>query len=155
MTDRPQPRPATAEPARLALNEGLFVGPLDALGAVRLAGTRCHSCTEVSLGSSKRCPNCGGGDVEAIPLGTEGRLWSYTIIRHCPPGDYHDRDDFRPFGMGLVELPEGLRVLAPIRADIDALEIGMPLRFEAYSRPAGDSERVLFRFVPAAQPSAS
>jgi uncharacterized OB-fold protein len=139
------------------LNDGLFVGGLDELDRLRLAGTRCCGCKEVSLGSATLCPNCGGDDVTVVPLGAEGTLWSYTVIRHCPPGDYHDRDNFQPFGMGLIELPEGLRVLAPISADIDALEIGMPLSFEAYARPAGDAERVLFRFVPASggQPAAS
>jgi uncharacterized OB-fold protein len=147
----------TAESARLPLHEGLLIGPLDRLDAVHLAGTRCNACAEVSLGSSPLCPNCGGSDVKAMPLGNTGTLWSYTIIRHCPPGDYHDRDNFQPFGMGLVEVPEGLRVLAPIMADIDALEIGMPLRFEAYVRQTEAAERVLFRFVPAGgdQPPAS
>jgi uncharacterized OB-fold protein len=139
----------TAESARLPLHEGLLIGPLDRLDTVHLAGTRCNACAEVSLGASRLCPNCGGSDVKAIPLGNAGTLWSYTIIRHCPPGDYHDRDNFQPFGMGLVEVPEGLRVLAPIMADIGALEIGMPLRFEAYVRQTEAAERVLFRFVPA------
>jgi len=139
------------------LDEGLFVGGLDELDGLRLAGTRCCGCKEVSLGSAALCPNCGGSDVTIIPLGAEGALWSYTVIRHCPPGDYHDRDNFRPFGMGLVELPEGLRVLAPVLADIDALEIGMPLRFETYKHQAGTTEHVLFRFVPVGgdQPAAS
>jgi hypothetical protein len=141
-------------PVRHVLNEGLFAGPLDNLEALRLAGTRCANCAEVSLGAGALCPNCGGDEVAVIPLGGEGKLWSYTIIRHSPPGDYHDRDSFRPFGMGLIELPEGLRVLAPITADIETLAIGMPLRFEAYARAAETGERVLFRFVPSGQPSA-
>jgi uncharacterized OB-fold protein len=141
-------------PARSATNEGLFAGSLDNLQALRLAGTRCGTCAEVSLGTGALCPNCGGSKVTVIALGAEGTLWSFTVIRHCPPGDYHDRDNFQPFGMGLVELPEGLRVLAPIMADIETLTIGMPLRFEAYARPTEAGETVLFRFVPAAQPSA-
>ena len=134
--------------ARTPLHEGLLCGDLERLDAVRLAGTRCRACGEVSLGERNPCPNCGGAAVETIPLADSGALWGFTVIRHRPPGDYAGPDPFQPFGLGLVELPQGLRVVAPIAGDIQTLEIGMPLRFEAYARPTPDGERVLFRFIP-------
>lgn len=134
---------------RTAVRDGLFCGRLDHLDEIRLAGTRCLSCGEVSLGTQTLCPNCGTEKVAPIAFSREGVLWSFTVIRHCPPGDYLDRDNFVPFGSGLVEMPEGIRVLAPIACPIKQLEIGMKLQFEPYVRETGTGERVLFRFIPA------
>ena len=141
---------APDEPQRTAVREGLLCGALDRLEEVRLAGTRCETCGEVSLGAQTLCPNCGTGEVAPIALSREGTLWSYTVIRHCPPGDYRQRDSFAPFGSGLVELADGLRVLAPIGCPIDRLEIGMKLRFDPYVLQTETGERVLFRFIAAA-----
>lgn len=134
---------------RTPLREGLLSGSLDQLGDVRLTGSRCAACGEVSLGETSLCPNCGGGSVETVALAERGVLWSFTVIRHRPPGDYQGKDPFEPFGLGLVELPDGLRVLSPIDGDIAALEVGMKLRFEAYARATPKGERVLFTFRPA------
>ena len=133
---------------RAPLHEGLLWGDLGRLDGVRLAGTKCRDCGEVSLGERNPCPNCGGVAVETIALARDGVLWSFTVIRHRPPGDYAGPDPFQPFGLGLVELPEGLRVVSPIAADVTSLKIGMPLKFEAYARQAPEGERVLFHFAP-------
>lgn len=135
---------------RVAIREGLLIGPLSDLDNVRLAGCRCASCGETSLGSKSICPNCGGDSVSEIPLGNRGKLWSFTVVRHRPPGDYKGPEPFVPFGLGLVELPEGLRVLSPIQCDIDVLKINLELRFKPYVRnDAGAREVVAFAFAPA------
>lgn len=145
--------PATAEGGvRDPLREGLLVGPLDDLSQVRLAGCKCSFCGEVSLGEARVCPNCGKDQVKTVALNDQGVLWSFTVIRHAPPGDYRGPKPFAPFGMGLVELPEGLRVLSPIQCDIDDLKIGMPLRFRAYVRNDPDRDVVTFTFEPAEAP---
>jgi uncharacterized OB-fold protein len=140
---------ALAGSVRTPLREGLFSGSLDDLDAVCLTGSRCSECGEVSLGQESLCPNCGGASVETIPLAKQGVLWSFTVIRHRPPGGYGGDDPFEPFGLGLIELPEGLRVLSPIDCDIAALKVGMRLNFTAYVRPTPEGERVLFTFAPA------
>jgi len=82
-------------------------------------GSKCKDCGEVALGKRQGCSNCGGENLEGAPLGRRGKLWTYTVIRHKPPGDYKGPDPFVPFGLGLVELPEGIRVLSPIQCDLD------------------------------------
>jgi uncharacterized OB-fold protein len=134
---------------RAPLSEGLLSGPLDNLDKVRLTGTRCAACGEVSLGQRALCPNCGRDSIETIALAERGTLWSFTVIRHRPPGDYAGKEPFEPFGLGLIELADGLRVLSPIECDITSLKIGMDLKFKAYARPAPTGERVLFTFTPA------
>ena len=118
------------EPAcvRRSVRDGLLIGNLDTLDEVGLCGSRCAACGETSLGANAVCPNCGGDAVQAIRLSDHGRLWSFTIIRHKPPGAYHGPDPFAPFAVGLVELPDGLRVMARVEGAIDSLAIGMALR---------------------------
>ena len=129
--------------ARTPIREGLLSGPLAELDRVRLAGCKCDACGETSLGSRTICPNCGRDTVHDIALSDRGFLWSYTIVRHRPPGNYKGPEPFVPFGLGLVELPDGIRVLAPIQCDITKLEIGLELRFKPYVRTDGDGREVV------------
>jgi hypothetical protein len=141
-------------PERLAIRDGLLSTPLVDLGAVRLMGTQCEQCHETTLGSNAVCPNCGGTTLRARPLSRTGTLFTYTIVRHKPPGDYRGPEPFRPFAMGLVELPEGIRVLSPLEGALDAIRIGMALQFRAFVRDAAESPPVVsFAFGPAAAAS--
>lgn len=114
------------------IKEGLLIGDLSDLDSVSLAGSKCAQCGETSLGSLATCSNCGGGQMTTLPLGRDGVLWTYTVARHKPPGDYLGPDPFVPFGMGLVELPEKIRVLATLKCSVDDIKVGMPLRFRPY-----------------------
>jgi hypothetical protein len=56
--------------------------------------------------------------------------------------------------MGLVELPDGIRVLAPLGGDPADLHIGLTMRFHPFVRIDADGgETVSFDFTP--QPSES
>lgn len=135
---------------RVPIRDGLLTGPLLQLDRVRLAGCKCTTCGETSLGNKSICPNCGRDTVREIALSNRGVLWSYTVARHRPPGNYKGPDPFVPFGLGLVELPEGLRVLSPIHCDIDQLKIGLELQFKPYVRHDEDGRDVVaFTFEPA------
>jgi uncharacterized OB-fold protein len=139
----------TMEITRVAIREGLLTENLNDLAAVRLVGTKCRDCGETSLGANALCPNCGGDAVTAVPLADHGTLWTYTVVRNPPPGDYKGPRPFAPFGLGLVEMPDGIRVYAPLEADVGRLEIGMALGFRAFvqHRDAEDREVVAFAFT--------
>jgi uncharacterized OB-fold protein len=133
---------------RRPIRERLLCGSLSDVSKVHLAGTKCANCKETSLGSNDVCPNCGSGAVETVTLEDHGTLWSYTIVRHKPPGDYRGPDPFQPFGMGLVELPDGIRVLAPLGCRVADLCIGLAMRFHPFVRIDADgSETVCFDFT--------
>jgi uncharacterized protein len=83
-----------------------------------------------------------------MPLSSHGVLWSFTVVRHRPPGDYRGPDPFAAFGLGLVELPDGVRVLSPIKCRLEELTIGMQLRFAPYLRHDEDKDVVVFAFEP-------
>ena len=136
-----------AEIRRIPIRERLLSTPLSPLEDVRLLGSKCKSCGEVGLGEVSSCQNCAGQDLVVIPLSQKGKLWTFTVIRNRPPGDFKGKV---PMGEGLVELPEGIRVKSPLGGDIENLEIGMDLKFKAYplyQNENGD-EVIAFRFDP-------
>ena len=139
-----------SQPKRVSVKEGYLTMPLSPADQVRLAGSKCRNCGEVTLGTVSSCPNCAGEDMEHIPLGKRGKLWTYTVIRHRPPGDYKGPDPFVPFGEGLVEVPEGIQVLSPIDGDVDKLNIGMDLELEVYKLYDNEegNEVMAFKFKP-------
>lgn len=119
----------TAAKPYVPVKEDFFTTPLWPLEDVHLKGTRCRACGEAFLGKSPACENCQSVDLEDIILNDRGTLYTYTVIRNRPPGEYLGPDPFVPFGVGLVELPEGVRLMAPLTdCDVDALEVGMPLK---------------------------
>jgi len=106
---------------RIPIRERLLSTPLSRLEDVRLLGSKCTHCGEVGLGEVSSCQNCAGEDLEVIPLSGNGTLWTYTVIRNRPPGDFKGKF---PMGEGLVELPDGIRVKSPLGGDVEKLEIG-------------------------------
>lgn len=119
--------------SRVPVGPGLLTGDLNNLESVRLLGTKCAECGEVTFSKYETCGNCASEEVTHVPLSDEGFLWTYTIINHCPPGQYRGaKDPFIPFGEGLVELPDGVRVLSVIDCDLEKIHIGMKLKFVAY-----------------------
>jgi len=117
---------------RIAIKEGLLAGPLEQLEEVHLAGSLCGDCGETSLGATASCSNCGDENLSPVVLGDTGTLYTYTIVRHRPPGNYQGPADFKPFGLGLIELDDVIRVMAPLSADPGQLQIGMQLKFRPY-----------------------
>lgn len=130
------------------VREGLVAGADDDLDDVRLMGSKCKNCGEVSIGANAVCLNCGSDQIESTELSSEGVLWTYTIIRHKPPGDYLGPDPFQPFALGLVELPDGVRIMAPIEGGVDSLEIGAKVELKPWILQSGDGEAYrAFRFA--------
>jgi uncharacterized OB-fold protein len=82
----------------------------------------------------------------ASVLSAGGVLWTWTVQRFAPksPPYQPPPEGFRPFAVGYVELPDGVRVEAVIEVDdLASVRIGMPLRLV----PSGGVPR----FVPAAE----
>lgn len=135
----------------IPVREDLLTRPLHPLEEVRLVGSRCRDCNEVMLGKTSSCSNCAGENMTEIPLSKTGKLWTYTIIRHRPPGQYRGPDPFVPFAEGLVELPDGIRVVAVLDGDIEKIKIGMDLELlvhELYTNGQGQTV-VAFKFKAA------
>jgi uncharacterized protein len=91
----------------------------------RLRGGRCGACARHHFPVGAECPWCGSGDVTEVLLSDRGRLWAWTAVTAPPPG--YDGDV--PYGFGVVELPEGLRVITRLaESDPAKLHEGDELR---------------------------
>jgi uncharacterized OB-fold protein len=107
------------------VRDGLFTEATD--GSVRLLGGRCGSCGEHHFPAAASCPYCSAGDVTEAPLSPTGTLWAWTAVTAPPPG-YRGEV---PFGFGVVELPERIRVVTRItEADPARLRRGQVMRLE-------------------------
>ena len=134
------------------IQEGLFTWPSP---SPRLLASRCKACGEVTFPQQEACPSCTGRQAETIELSPRGRLWTFTIQRFPPPVPPYageaDRDVFEPFGVGYVELPEGIRVEARLtESEPERLEIGMEMELATlpFGRDEGGRPRVTFAFRP-------
>ena len=74
----------------------------------RLLGSRCLSCGGHHFPRHDTCAYCSSEEVEAVELSPNGRLWAWTSVTAAPPGYPGEV----PYGFGVVELPEGLRVVS-------------------------------------------
>src|SRR5437588_11181241 len=87
------------------VHEGLFT--VDTDGTARLTGGRSARCGRHQFPVAAVCPYCGSDGVEQTLLSVDGTLWAWTAVTAPPPGYRVDV----PYGFGVVDLPEGVRVL--------------------------------------------
>jgi uncharacterized OB-fold protein len=102
---------------------------MEAASQARLRGSRCAgACSVTACPAEESCPRCGG-PAEPVALSGAGTLWTWTVQRYAPKSPPYQAPSggFRPFGVGYVELPEGVRVAAVLDVDLEAIRIGMPL----------------------------
>lgn len=95
-----------------------------------LIGTRCTGCGSYYFPKSLSCrnPECDEKTVEETLFGRSGRLHSFTVQAYRPPALFR-MEPWVPYAIGLVELPEGLRVLGMLTdCELDDIRIDMPLQ---------------------------
>ncbi len=98
-----------------------------------LRGRRCAECGKLSIEAGRPCPFCGAEGGGAVALSGQGRLLSWTVIR-VAPGRYAAE---APYAVGLLELPEGLRLTARLEADPEALRAGQAVAFTSLDPARG------------------
>jgi uncharacterized OB-fold protein len=103
------------------VREGLFTDTTPP----RLLGSRCTVCGRHHFPRHDTCPYCTAGGASPVELSGTGRLWSWTAVTTAPPGYGGDV----PYGFGVVELPEGLRVITRLtEIDPARLSAGEPMQ---------------------------
>jgi uncharacterized OB-fold protein len=91
----------------------------------RLLGSHCADCDGHHFPRHETCPYCSSDAVRPTELSATGTLWSWTAVTAAPPGYGGEV----PFGFGVVELPEGVRVITRLtESDPAALRLGQPMR---------------------------
>jgi uncharacterized OB-fold protein len=110
---------------QVSIKQGLFEWLED---GAHLIGSRCRECGEVTFPINPFCPQCCEETTDNIPLGRRGILYSFTIQRFRPPPPYRGPEPFVPYSVGMIELPEGLRVTSMLEAEnVNLLRVGMPM----------------------------
>jgi hypothetical protein len=126
------------------VREGLFTDR-------HLVGGRCGMCERYHFPAAEVCPYCGSDTTATVELSDTGTLWGWTAVTAAPPGYRGEA----PFGFGVVELPEGIRIISRVEeADPARLSFGMRVRFALTSLQSDDdgTEVVTYTFVPSAAP---
>ncbi len=116
-------------------------------GEIRLLGGFSPSSAKFHFPLLAACPYTGADDVELVELSGHGTLWGWTAVTTAPPGYSGEI----PFGFGVVELPDGLRVLARItESDPAKLEFGMEMHLVVAPLHADDdgTQVVTYAFAP-------
>jgi uncharacterized protein len=134
-------------PERLMVRPGLFTD-----GATpTLLGSRCAACGAHHFPRHDTCPYCSVEDPAAMELTGPGTLWAWTAITAAPPGYTGEI----PYGVGIVELPEGIRIIGRLtESDPAALVFGqaMELRVVPLHADADGNEVVTYAFSPVGAP---
>jgi len=132
------------------LAEGLFTWPS---AHPALLGSSCRQCGTTTFPAQGSCPRCTAEDMAPRELGRTGTLWSFTVQGFRPKDPYLGPAEFRPYGVGYVELPDGVIVESVLTEDDpDALTIGMPMELVVVPFTTDNPGRALvtFAFRPAA-----
>lgn len=128
----------------------VFTGPED---APQLIGARCPACSAVTFPAQAFCPRCGGGEMEKRLLPRRGRIWTWTTQEFLPKEPYaggETQETFRPFGVGLIQLGDEIKVEARLtESDPQKLRIGDEVELTLIPfRIDGDKQIVTFAFKP-------
>lgn len=128
-----------------AIVEGLFEVEED--GGLTLLGGYSPSSGLHHFPRGEVCPYSGTDDVVPARLSGHGTLWAWTAVTSRPAG----YGGPVPYGFGVVELPEGLRVLGRLtEPDPGRLAFGQPMVVVAEEVPGeGDEVVVVWAFAPA------
>jgi hypothetical protein len=134
---------------KIPVIEGLFT--LDP-EEPKLIGSKCTSCGTYYFPQTISCsnPDCNEKEVEEAFLSRRGKLWSFTVQYYPPPPPFKAQEPFVPYGIGVVELPEEIRVAGMLtESDPEKLKIGMEVELlldEVYEEDG--KEVVTWKFSP-------
>ena len=133
------------------IGDNVFTWPAD---EPQLIGGRCSDCSAVTFPTQSRCPRCGTKTMEELALPASG----HACVVHdagLPPDvalrRRSEAKNFTPFGVGLVQLGDVVRVEGRLTEDDPTkLDFGMEVELQVvpfYTDADGD-EIMTFAFAP-------
>jgi uncharacterized OB-fold protein len=121
----------------------------------QLRGSRCGDCGATTFPIQARCPRCSRANMTEVRLPRRGTLVTWTTQGFIPKLPYAGKETaetFTPFGVGLVELGDVIRVEGRLTEnDPQRLRFGMEMELQIvpfYVDAEGD-EVMTFAFAPA------
>jgi len=118
-----------------------------------LRGSRCANCGATTFPVQQRCPKCSGADMSEVLLPRRGTLVAWTT-QGFPPGPPYKGatgKDFVPFGVGLVQLDDVIRVEGRLTENDPAkLKFGqeVELTMMPFTTDDDGEEVITFAFEP-------
>jgi uncharacterized protein len=97
----------------------------------RLRVQRCAACGEHVFYPRAVCPHCSAADPEWTTASGRGIVYSYTVVHRPPPGF----EDDAPYAVALVDLEEGVRLMA--RLEVERPAVGMAVEVAFRPGPNG------------------
>ena len=123
------------------------------LGEEKLMGSRCQKCGVLFVPPRSICIKCYDSEMEWVEMKGKGKLAAFTCIAIGPPlmlKEGYDRK--HPYVSGVVELEEGVRVVARIEgvdgSKPETIRIGIPLQIEFLHRGEANSSKTFLAFKP-------
>jgi uncharacterized OB-fold protein len=119
----------------------------------QLIGSRCGTCGATTFPVQPLCPRCSGADMTELRLPRTGTLVAWTTQGFAPGAPYRGPTgkDFVPFGVGLVQLDDVIRVEGRLTEnDPQKLEFGMDveLTMVPFTTDEEGNEIITFAFAP-------
>ena len=106
-----------SEKKKVPIVEGLFT---DNAGKTRLLASRCKICGTPAFPKAPYCtnPDCEkkAENVEIVELSPRGKLYTYAVQAYPVPEPFK-MEPFEPLSLGMVDVPEGLRILSMLTTD--------------------------------------
>ena len=136
---------------QVPIADGLFSWPSP---NPALLGSRCQNCGVAAFPAAQSCMACSSENVAVEELPRKGMLWTGTVQQFMPKRPYHSNETaetFKPYGVGYLELPGGVRVEGRLTEnDPEKLRIGMEMEvvFEPYRTEENGDEVIGFFFKP-------
>jgi uncharacterized protein len=128
---RPNPKPAGTVLRPVVSRDTEFFWEGAAAGELRIQ--RCGACHALRHPPGPSCPDCGALKPEYVVASGLGTVYSF-VVHHHPPVPGREL----PFAVALVELDEGVRVLAELTGvPAGDVRIGLPVRISFVRVDAG------------------
>ena len=141
---------------QIAFAPDVFTWPAD---EPQLIGGRCSGCAAVAFPLPSSCARCGSTEVERHLLPRRGTLFTWTTQDFLPKEPYasgETAETFRPYGVGLVQLGDEVRVEARLtESDPQVLDFGMEVELAIVPFRTDDdgTEVMTYAFTPIHQGS--
>ncbi|MHC9295734.1 Zn-ribbon domain-containing OB-fold protein [Mycobacterium sp. LTG2003] len=119
----------------------------------QLIGSRCADCSATTFPAQARCPRCSSANTTETLLPRRGTLIAWTT-QGFPPGPPYKGPtgkDFVPFGVGLVQLGDTIRVEGRLTENDPAkLQFGqhVELTMIPFTTDDDGNEIITFAFTP-------
>jgi len=124
------------------------------LNEEKLMGSKCAKCGALFVPPRSICIRCYNTKMEWAQMKGKGKLVAFTCIAVGPP--YMIREGYdrqHPYCSGVVELEEGVRVVARIEGidtnKPETIKVDVPLTVQFLHRAEGENLKTFLAFKPA------